>query len=107
MTTKDNWIKASSEILLSVMEDYTGDSESNFPDAEAKLHNLISQVENDAIEKTNKRWRLKAKKLMKPTKEGKGDYTDFTTSTGTRDTLLQWSYNQALSDLLEDKKGEA
>lgn len=76
----------------------TEDNENAYKVAHLKVE--LSQ----AIEKTNKRWRLKVKKLMKPTKEGKGEYTDFTTSTGSRDTLLQWSYNQALSDLLGDKK---
>lgn len=69
--TKDNWIKAYSKIMLEWIESqwkiesahqagepYTRMKfEAEASKVEDKLKNLISQVEKDAIEKTNKRCR--------------------------------------------------
>lgn len=48
--TKDNWIKALEEWIK---------TQHGSAGWEMKLENFISQVEKDAIEKTNKRWREK------------------------------------------------
>ena len=61
--TKDNWIKA----LHKTATDYVLSKSQSGPydlafscDEEVKdLENLLSQVEKDAIEKTNKRWELR------------------------------------------------
>ena len=72
-----------------------------------KNHNrLVRESVRLAVQEAKAEMIGKIEKMKKPTTEGKGDYTDFTTSTGSRDTLLQWSYNQALDDLLASLKQE-
>lgn len=56
-------------------------------------HKLI----NDAIEKTNKRWRERIEWMKKKYKDS-GSVEEHTSE------IIKFGYNQALSDLLEDKK---
>lgn len=92
--TKDNWIKAFDNHFKDL-------GFHNLPlhqDIRDEVKSFISQVENDAIERTNKRWRDKCKSMKKKiTKEMEmelgEDYQHY-----------EHGYNQALSDLLEDKK---
>lgn len=110
--TKDNWIKALEldihEMLSHVtsnMEKYRLNNHGHELPARPALDFMIkdlvkkyvSQVEKDAIEKTNKRWREKVEYL-------KNRKDRFNTEQMRRQ---EFGYNKALSDLLENKKEEA
>lgn len=67
-----------------------------------KIKDFISQVEKDAIEKTNKRWRDKVEKAFKLGYEN-GQASASPTFI-TMDIAEQQAKDSKLSDLLEDKK---
>ena len=86
----DNWIKALEEWIK---------TQHGSAGWEMKLENFISQVEKDAIEKTNKRWREKI---------GEKAEKRLWTNTVANNMHVVKKYHQGIndlvSDLLEDKK---
>ena len=91
-STKDNWIKALWDLLPWFPEGT--DSE--------KLKSFISQVEHDAIEKTNKRWRERVGIWLKRMKL-ECDVVVCDCGSKLKDWDMANIVDKALSDLLEDK----
>lgn len=103
-STKDNWIKAFKKEYLSL--GYCGDPECEYEGKDKCFHGtendmiaFISQVEKDAIEKTNKRWRERI---------GEKAEKRLWTNTVANNMHVVKKYHQGIndlvSDLLEDKK---
>ena len=85
--TKDSWIKAFKEKFEKVVERFD-DGSYITEGINPEMIEFISQVEKDAIEKTNKRWNNKLRKLAWDIKDEDGAILDTVVS---------------LSDLLEDE----
>lgn len=98
--TKDNWIKALGKygLIIGAGEH----SEYGYFLNEKAILSLLSQVEKDAIEKTNKRWGERCRKLKR--KPSLLDIVVPAFSAEARNRRDIKYYNKALSDLLEDKK---
>ena len=91
--TKDNWIKAFDEKFwgISGCMDLK-ESVAMSADISSDIKDFISQVEKDAIEKTNKRWRERILNTYTPIRiKNEGEWIEIT------------GYVRK-SDLLEDKK---
>lgn len=96
--TKDNWIKAFKNKFEKVVERFD-DGSYITEGVNPEMIDFISQVEKDAIEKTNKRWREKLNAIA----DGAVGLTK-DTSGNDREYLWYDDVQKVISDLLEEKK---
>lgn len=94
--TKDNWIKAFDEKFANTLNEDGLSIWLNCPTPEY-MKAFISQVENDAIEKTNKRWNNRIKIRIGQRKAWAKKYNDDEV------TKIYEQQMFTLSDLLNDK----